>query len=132
MGVPESIIDKKPSAELAPGQFDEDDLLKYPLLDAIALANIEYFINTYPHFVSWVMKQKPPVKRNNWDVDKEFREDLHPMVYDWLRTQPRDEYARMIHRIESQEFKRRLSPVTGTKVSRVCIGSGRRIPIVKK
>jgi len=34
LGVPDSIMDKEPSAELAPGQVDKDNLPPYPVLDA--------------------------------------------------------------------------------------------------
>ncbi|MGD9854720.1 MAG: NAD+ synthase [Planctomycetaceae bacterium] len=40
--IPENIIDKAPSAELAPNQFDQDTLPPYPLLDAILEGLIEH------------------------------------------------------------------------------------------
>ncbi|MEX0703168.1 MAG: NAD+ synthase [Planctomycetales bacterium] len=39
--IPRNIIDKRPSAELAPDQFDQDTLPPYPLLDAILEGLIE-------------------------------------------------------------------------------------------
>ena len=39
--IPQGSIDKPPSAELAPGQRDEDDLPPYPLLDAVLEQAIE-------------------------------------------------------------------------------------------
>jgi len=39
--IPERIIQKPPSAELKPGQFDQDDLPPYEVLDAILKAYIE-------------------------------------------------------------------------------------------
>ncbi len=39
--IPQSSIDKPPSAELAPGQRDEDDLPPYPVLDAVLEQAIE-------------------------------------------------------------------------------------------
>lgn len=39
--IPQSIIDKAPSAELAPDQFDQDSLPPYPLLDEILEGLIE-------------------------------------------------------------------------------------------
>lgn len=39
--IPQAIIDKAPSAELAPGQKDEDSLPPYPLLDAVLKLEIE-------------------------------------------------------------------------------------------
>lgn len=39
--IPNAIIERPPSAELAPNQTDQDDLPDYPLLDAILKAHIE-------------------------------------------------------------------------------------------
>ncbi len=39
--IPQAILDKRPSAELAPHQFDEDALPPYPVLDEILAALIE-------------------------------------------------------------------------------------------
>jgi NAD+ synthase (glutamine-hydrolysing) len=39
--IPESIIDKPPSAELRPGQLDQDSLPPYPILDAILKHYVE-------------------------------------------------------------------------------------------
>ena len=39
--IPQAIIDKAPSAELAPDQKDEDSLPPYPLLDAVLKLEIE-------------------------------------------------------------------------------------------
>ena len=39
--IPERILEKAPSAELKPGQTDQDDLPPYDVLDAILKASIE-------------------------------------------------------------------------------------------
>jgi NAD+ synthase (glutamine-hydrolysing) len=39
--IPQVVIDRPPSAELAPGQIDEDSLPPYPILDRILAAYIE-------------------------------------------------------------------------------------------
>ncbi len=39
--IPVSIIDKAPSAELAPGQTDQDDLPSYDFIDAVVKAHVE-------------------------------------------------------------------------------------------
>ncbi|HET6422648.1 MAG TPA: NAD+ synthase [Planctomycetaceae bacterium] len=39
--IPQNVIDKAPSAELAPNQFDQDTLPPYPLLDAILTGLVE-------------------------------------------------------------------------------------------
>ncbi|MNY44803.1 Glutamine-dependent NAD(+) synthetase [compost metagenome] len=40
--IPQRVIDRPPSAELAPGQKDEDSLPPYPVLDEILKLYIEY------------------------------------------------------------------------------------------
>ena len=40
--IPQRVIDRPPSAELAPGQIDEDSLPPYPVLDAILESYIEH------------------------------------------------------------------------------------------
>ncbi|MEZ6055990.1 MAG: NAD+ synthase [Planctomycetaceae bacterium] len=61
--IPVSIIDKAPSAELAPNQFDQDTLPPYPILDAILKGLIETeqspqeLAEMYsPETVRWVVK----------------------------------------------------------------------------
>ncbi len=44
--IPESIIDRPPSAELAPDQLDQDDLPSYEILDAILKAHLEENLST--------------------------------------------------------------------------------------
>lgn len=134
--VPNNIVDKKPSAELAPDQFDENDLQPYPILDAIALAYCEYAITTYTQFHMWLMRQRTqPVnhwEREEWEkARKAAGVEIHDMVYAWAREHPRDEYARLALLAERNEYKRRLA-APGIKFHRVAYGSGRRIPIVKR
>lgn len=99
--IPKTIIDKQPSAELAVGQFDVNDLLPYPLLDAIVEGYIEKNIHTVDKFK----------KQYGMDVDK-------------------SEYEKIILKVDQNEFKRRQY-APGTKVSVKAFGVGRRIPIVK-
>jgi NAD+ synthase len=40
--IPQNIIDRPPSAELAPDQLDEDSLPPYPVLDRILLGLVEH------------------------------------------------------------------------------------------
>jgi len=61
--IPNSIIDKAPSAELAPNQFDQDTLPPYPVLDAILKGLIEEEKSPRvlseqfpPEIVRWVVK----------------------------------------------------------------------------
>ena len=101
--IPQNIIEKEPSAELAENQKDSDELPSYPILDKIVKDYVENYICDYDIF-----------KEHNKSaiVDKE--------TYDGI-----------IRRIDANEFKRRQAPI-GTKISKVAFGSGRRVPIVKK
>ena len=106
--IPQNIIDKAPSAELAPDQKDEDSLLPYPILDPIVRAYIEHYISDFDKFKAWVKKQNIEIKNSVTS----------------------DEYNRMIRKIDINEFKRRQA-APGIKVSRRAFGTGRRLPIVK-
>jgi len=103
--IPVSIINKKPSAELAPGQFDEDALLPYPILDKICYMYIENHINDYNEFLS---------KTSG--------------AFNRLVTV--ENYNRIIKLINNAEYKRRFSaPIV--KLSQVSFGIGRKMPICK-
>uniref|UniRef100_A0A7C2K0H1 Glutamine-dependent NAD(+) synthetase n=1 Tax=Schlesneria paludicola TaxID=360056 RepID=A0A7C2K0H1_9PLAN len=59
--IPQSVLEKAPSAELAPNQFDQDTLPPYPVLDAILAgliedeASVEALCERYPaETVKWV------------------------------------------------------------------------------
>jgi NAD+ synthetase len=101
--IPENIITKEPSAELAEGQLDSNELLPYPILDKIVEEYVENNVHTLEIFQDTLDK--------DIDLDKE-------------------EYNKIIRRIDMNEFKRRQYP-PGTKISRKSFGIGRRIPIVK-
>lgn len=62
--IPQNVIDKAPSAELAPNQFDQDTLPPYPLLDAILSGlvedevSVETLCRQYPaETVRWVARR---------------------------------------------------------------------------
>ncbi|MDP1798727.1 MAG: NAD+ synthase [Planctomycetaceae bacterium] len=62
--IPQNVIDKPPSAELAPNQFDQDTLPPYPLLDAILSGlvedevSVETLCRQYPaETVKWVARR---------------------------------------------------------------------------
>lgn len=99
--IPQNIIDKAPSAELAPGQADEDDLMPYDDLDAIARLYIEQYVDTWEAYKKLV---DVPVSREG--------------------------YERIVKMIHRSEFKRRQA-APAIKVHQVAFGVGRRIPIVK-
>lgn len=113
--IPQNIINKAPSAELAPGQTDEASLLPYPILDPIVKCYIESYIGTFEEFREEVM---------NGDNSQTVRE--------WVTDENNEEkYAKMIRRIDAMEFKRRLSPLC-PKLTQKSFGTGRRMPIVRK
>lgn len=103
--IPINIINKPPSAELAPGQTDEASLLPYKILDLIVKSYIEDYVNDFDVFAE---------NNNEWCNLPNSRND----------------YERIIKLCDSMEFKRRQS-APGIKVSKVAFGIGRRLPIVK-
>jgi NAD+ synthetase len=48
--IPENIITKEPSAELAEGQFDQNELLPYPLLDSIVKSYVESNVHDHAFY----------------------------------------------------------------------------------
>lgn len=101
--IPLAIINKAPSAELAPGQTDEASLLPYPILDRICELYIEEYITTHDEFVK--------VYKDHVVSEKDY-----------------NRIARLIY---VTEFKRRIVPPC-TKLRKIAFGTGRRYPIVKK
>lgn len=103
--IPIAIINKAPSAELAPGQTDEASLLPYPILDKICELYIEEYITTYDKFIEATSKLDITVSEKD--------------------------YNRIARLIYVTEFKRRITPPC-TKLRKIAFGTGRRYPIVKK
>ena len=108
--IPKNILDKKPSAELAEGQFDDNELLPYPILDKIVELYIEENVHQFDEFLSTCDERQ---------IEPELCNELCKADYD-----------KMISRIDGNEYKRRQY-APGTKVRRKSFGIGRRIPIVK-
>jgi NAD+ synthetase len=102
--IPVEIIDKQPSAELAPNQKDSDSLPPYDILDAILKLYIERDL------------------LNKKDIDKNEK-----MLYNV----PKSEILRVIKMVDRAEFKRRQAPPT-IRIHKRAFGSGRRLPIVQK
>ena len=102
--IPESSITKAPSAELKPGQTDQDTLPPYEVLDDL--------LEDY-------LEKKTPVE----ELEKRYSgryQSKHGT--DWVRE--------MLRKIEMNEYKRRqAAPVL--KISAKAFGIGRRIPIAK-
>lgn len=109
MEIPETILNKPPSAELAPGQTDEKDLLPYSVLDAIVKLYVEQHVNTFGDF-------KEKTKWEDSNIEERVSEK---------------KYLEIIRKIDNAEFKRRQAP-PGIKLSSVAFGSGRRLPIIQK
>lgn len=100
--IPERSIAKPPSAELKPGQLDQDTLPPYEILDLL--------LEDY-------LEKKTPVE----DLEKRYSDKL-PGRKDWVRE--------TLRRIEINEFKRRqAAPVL--KASPKAFGIGRRVPLAK-
>jgi NAD+ synthetase len=105
--IPEGSLTKPPSAELAPGQKDEDSLPPYALLDPLLSDYLEQRLSVAELVKRHESKHRPKdgSKTGSW-------------VRDTLRL------------IEVNEFKRRqAAPVL--KVSGKAFGIGRRIPLAK-
>ena len=100
--IPRSIINKPPSAELRPEQFDTDSLPSYDVLDPILQAHIEED-KTLPEIIS-----------------------LAETLVD-----PMPDVAKIIRQCVTSEYKRQQMPLT-CKVSERAFGSGRRMPIACK
>ncbi len=102
--IPSIIINKAPSAELAPGQKDSDALPPYPVLDAI----LQLYIN--PQYLT-----------------KEEKENCEEMIKDL----DKGVISKVLNLIDRAEFKRRQSaPII--RAQPLSFGDGRQIPIVQK
>ncbi len=107
--IPVSIIDKEPSAELAPDQRDTDSLPPYPVLDAILKVLIE-----------------------GSRLGTEERSEVEA-AYGTLTasTEGRDLVAKIRRMIARNEYKRRQAPPI-LRVRGRAFGSGRQMPIAAK
>lgn len=128
--IPVNIIDKAPSAELAPGQTDEASLLPYAILDPIVRAYVEDYVGTFAEFRDWAgrngMAAVMTLGNKGWEEKSGL---LNP---EWFtKPEAQEKYKKMIRLININEFKRRQA-APGIKVSKVAFGSGRRLPIVKR
>jgi NAD+ synthase (glutamine-hydrolysing) len=107
--IPQTIIDKAPSAELAPDQKDVDSLPPYPVLDEILKLLIE------------------DRRLAGWEYDKAAA------FVDQLRQQPDGQALvdRIKGMIARNEYKRRQAPPI-IRVRGRAFGSGRQMPIAAK
>lgn len=107
--IPEAVLTKPPSAELAPGQQDTDSLPPYEVLDEILKWHIEG--TRLPHYEAFAARQ--------------FVENL----------QTSDNGKKLVERIMGMvarnEYKRRQAPPI-VRVRSRAFGSGRQMPIAAK
>lgn len=121
--VPPNIWKKPPSAELSPGQIDEESLLPYAFLDPIVKAHIEDYVSTLTGFATWVGDKLHVGEPITMDPER---------LKEWLARDNIDgDYARIVNMMGRMEYKRRQTCL-GTKVSKVAFGIGRRVPVVEK
>lgn len=107
--IPQAIIDKEPSAELAPGQRDTDSLPPYPVLDEILKLLIEGDrLSTAEH----TQAQAIVAQLQETDAGAALVQRIHAMV------------AR-------NEYKRRQAPPI-LRLRARAFGSGRQMPIAAK
>ncbi len=107
--IPQAIIDKEPSAELAPGQRDTDSLPPYPVLDAILKRLIE-----------------------GDRLGEEEREEVADVFARHQATEAgRTLIARIKGMIARNEYKRRQAPPI-LRLRGRAFGSGRQMPIAAK
>lgn len=107
--IPQAILDKEPSAELAPGQKDTDSLPPYPVLDEVLKVLIEGH-----RLASWERAQA-----------REFVDRLR------AREEGRALVQRIRGMIARNEYKRRQAPPI-IRVRPRAFGSGRQMPIAAK
>lgn len=105
-GIPEAIIRKAPSAELAPGQRDQDSLPDYPLLDAILKLHLEK---------RWLSPQEIA------ECEREIA--AHSDGQEW--------FSRVWRMLSASEFKRRQAPPI-IRVHPLAFGPGRRMPLAQR
>lgn len=105
-GIPSSIIDKAPSAELSPGQTDQDSLPPYPLLDAILKLHLEK---------RWMTADEV----SSSEAEIASREDGPQWV------------SRIWRMLSASEFKRRQAPPI-IRIHPLAFGPGRRMPLAQR
>ena len=106
--VPREVLERKPTAELAPGQSDEASLAPYVQLDAILGALLE--------------AQTP---------EEEMDERLGDILEGEDLRSARGHLPRILRLLRATEFKRRQLPFN-LKVSPKAFGRGRRIPLTAR
>ena len=101
--IPQAILNKEPSAELAPGQKDRDNLPTYPVLDTI----LQYYIES---------DRSQIIRYHKFDTI--FKDNL----------ELQKKICRMVDRAE---YKRRQAP-PAIRIHEKAWGAGRRLPIAQQ
>jgi len=104
--IPEIILTKEPSADLAPGQKDTDSLPPYPVLDEI----LKFYI------------EGERLRASEYAQARRFVRDLHAQGQ-------ADVVQKVLTLVARSEFKRRQAPPI-IRVRPRAFGTGRQIPIV--
>ena len=107
--IPTTILDKEPSAELAPDQKDTDSLPPYPVLDEI----LKYVV------------EGERLSRHEYEQAKAFVESLK------LQPEGQALIERVRQMVARNEYKRRQAPPI-IRVRSRAFGSGRQMPIAAK
>jgi len=104
--MPRSVIEKAPSAELFPGQTDQDSLPDYPILDAF----LQLYLEGKSMDEESILKRKEFLRENKFSHEKGME---------------------ILKKVELAEFKRKQScPII--RVRSNTFGLGRNIPIARK
>ena len=109
--MPDSIITRKPSAELAPGQFDEDSLPPYEILDAILKMYVEKDMKLAAIAKEIAGKAKPVIATGRYRNAQEIVDRVATLT-------------------DRAEFKRQQA-CPGVKITGRSFGRGRRMPIAR-
>lgn len=108
--VPEATINKPPSAELRPGQYDQQSLPPYPVLDAILKLYIEESLE-----IDEIEAQMKALHVNDNTIHGKYDRAL---------------IAKICRMVDMNEYKRKqLAP--GIKITRKAFGTGRQMPIAQ-
>jgi len=103
--IPQAVIDKPPSAELRPGQLDQDTLPPYDVLDRVLERYIE--LAQAPEQIIEAEKAMPEPRADEETV--------------W----------RVVRMVDRNEYKRRQAP-PGVKITGLAFGRDRRLPIASR
>jgi len=158
--IPEGIINRPPTAELAENQDDQNSLgASYAVLDMIVMSYVEHYITSYSSFKDFCYEvfacplpeqgqnQFFSPKKNHIIPDEikhalldghldghlgsiKEENNVAKKILDDVKNLGQSRYNQMKDRIDRIQFKRKQAPI-GFKICSRSFGFGRRIPIVK-